>query len=291
VLLLWIIRWKTHGYRWPFPAPEEAAGQADKANEPERPFRLFLYAIGWYLAGMLATAFVTFITAMVYTASGRAGGAPTALVVPLSFITVQIVILFSALHRARIVGLRGDRNDGLGLAPLRRPWLLLLLATVLVGYVGLIWTIRAVTPLPKWAAGGFLLRSVFRNLRPSRARHAGPVHDYAAPGGRGILLPGMVVDGASPLLETLADYRWHWRILDGAAPGGRYHLAPAPPSAGDHLQPGAPLLRKRLCFDGIACAKQPGLGRYACVAVSSVTCGRDGLRQRSSSIQDLIPLP
>lgn len=141
------------------PAAEERAGPADKASDPERPFRLFLYAIGWYLAGLLATTFVSFIITMVYTASGRA--APTALAVPLSFFTVQMVILFSALHRAKIVGLRGDRRDGLGLAPMRRFWLLLLLAAVMVGYLGLIWTIRAVTPLPKWAAGNFSVEACF----------------------------------------------------------------------------------------------------------------------------------
>jgi uncharacterized protein len=124
-----------------------AAGQTFIPRRPDRPSVLLGYMLGWLLAATAATAFICAAVALNYKVSGQA---PPDAVMPLAgAICFQAALIPIALHRAKIVGWRSDRADGLGLAPIRRWWLFCVFVAAILLMSTVFWAIR-VPSRPTW---------------------------------------------------------------------------------------------------------------------------------------------
>jgi membrane protease YdiL (CAAX protease family) len=111
----------------------------------EGPWQLVVIAVAWMLASMTAAALfgsglgVAFglWRGLPHLDSGMAllrAGSGRMLLAAGGLSVSQLVLLGASLRRARRIG-DGDRRAGFGWAPIERPWLVVVLAAVMIGYL------------------------------------------------------------------------------------------------------------------------------------------------------------
>jgi membrane protease YdiL (CAAX protease family) len=121
------------------PVTDVLADQAPATVEwpPEGPWKLLGLALAWMLAASAATLLGGFIIGFIVAMYQAARNLPVAVdpdvVAIAGTVGLQIVLLWAAWRRARVVG-QGSRVTGAGLDGLRRRWLLAPLGGVLVVY-------------------------------------------------------------------------------------------------------------------------------------------------------------
>jgi membrane protease YdiL (CAAX protease family) len=166
------------------------------APPPERPVRLIKVAIGWFALGGLAVAMNGFVIGVAVGVSHHAFEVPVGGTTASSMIAFQLVLLLSAIHRAKTIGWQGSRADGFGLAPVRRLWLLVMLAAILLSLDGLGWYARMHSPRADWKVTNAAIESAFAH---------GSTLTRAA------LVFGIVV--LAPISEELFFRGWLWTGL------------------------------------------------------------------------------
>ncbi len=103
----------------------------------EGPGRSLWFAFGWTIASFGAAALAAVFVALAYRAGHPTGTPPPILYTLASGTGLQLVLLFAACHRARIVSVGQTFTQALGLVPSRRWWLLIVLLALEIGYVAL----------------------------------------------------------------------------------------------------------------------------------------------------------